>query len=288
MVILAQLINGLATGGVYALVAAGIAMIFGVSELVNWAHGEFLMAASYLFFALYVLARLPYAIAGAFTVLLMLAFGAVFETLVIRPIVHRPWQTQLVATLGASIFLINTAIVVFGTFPRRATTPLAMQNLVVGSFSISYQRLLLIGLTLFAFLVLHLFIHRAKLGKAMRAVSQNRDACIAVGIDIQMIVLTAFAIGGSLVGLAAILYAPLGNITPFMGIPLTFKAFAVVIMGGFGSVNGAVASAFILGVVEAFTIQFISSAYVDAMSFLIMLTVLVWRPYGLFGRKVGI
>jgi len=288
MVILAQLINGLATGGLYALVAAGIAMIFGVSELVNWAHGEFLMIASYLFFALYVLARLPYPIAGLCTMLLMLAFGALFQIIVIRPVVHRPWQTQLVATLGASIFLINSAIVVFGTFPRRAATPLSMQNLTIGSLSISYQRLLLIGLTLFAFFVLHMFIHRAKLGKAMRAVSQNRDACVAVGIDIQLIVLTAFAIGGSLVGLAAALYAPLGNITPLMGIPLTFKAFAVVIMGGFGSVNGAVASAVILGVVEAFTIQFLSSAYVDAMSFLMMLTVLVWRPFGLFGRQVGI
>ena len=288
MVILEQLLNGFSIGGLYALVAAGIAMIFGVSELVNWAHGEFLMAASYLFFALYVLARLPYAVAGTGTIILMLAFGATFQALVIRPVVHRPWQTQLVATLGASIFLINAAIVVFGTFPKRAPTALGLTNLTVGSLSISYQRLLLLALTLLAFLALHLFIHRAKLGKAMRAVSQNRDACVAVGINIQLVVLATFAIGGALVGLAAVLYAPLGNITPFMGIPLTFKAFAVVIMGGFGSVNGAVVAAFILGVAEAFTVQFVSSAYVDAVSFLIMLAVLVWRPFGLFGRRIGI
>ncbi len=288
MVILEQLANGLSLGALYALVAAGLAMIFGVLEIVNFAHGEFLMIASYLFFSLYAIAKFAYPLAAIATVVLMALFGALFEMLVIRPVVHRSWQTQLVATLGASVLLINAAILLFGTFPKRAPTRLAAQLLVMGPVSVSYQRILLLVVTLGAFFLLHLFVHGTKLGKAMRAVSQNREACVAVGIDAQRVAIMTFALGSALVGLGAGLNAPLGNITPTMGILLTIKAFAVVIMGGFGRVNGAIVSAFILGVAEAFIVQYFSSAYVDALSFLVMLGVLLLRPQGLFGRRVGI
>ena len=288
MVIVEQVVNGLSLGATYALVAAGLAMIFGVLEIVNFAHGEFFMIGSYLFFVLYVTTHLPYPLAGLLTVLLMGLFGAVFELLVIRPVVHRTWQTQLVATLGASVLFVNAAIVIFGTFPQRAPTPLVAETWELGSIRISQQRVLLFVMTIVAFLGLHWFVHNTKLGKAMRAVSQNRDACTAIGIDVQKVAIVTFAIGSGLVGLASALAAPLANITPTMGSLLTVKAFAVVIMGGFGRVSGAVISAFILGIAEALSIQYISSGYVDAIAFLIMLAVLLLRPSGLFGRTVGI
>jgi branched-chain amino acid transport system permease protein len=288
MVVIEQIVNGLSLGGLYALVAAGIALIAGVLGLVNFAHGEFFMLASYLFFGLYVIVKLPYLLTAVITMALMGVFGAVFEILLIRPVVHRPWQTQLVATLGASVLFANVAVVAFGAHPKRAATPLVFKYLVAGSVSISYQRVLLILLTVVAFLLLHLFVHTTKLGKAMRAVSQNREACVNVGINVQLIAMVAFAIGSSLAGLAAVLAAPLTVITPTMGILLTVKAFAAIIMGGIGFVNGAVVSAFILGVAEALTIQYVSSAYVDAFSFVVMLAVLVFRPQGLFGKRVGI
>jgi branched-chain amino acid transport system permease protein len=288
MVVVEQLINGLSLGAIYALVAVGLAMVFGVLEIVNFAHGEFFMIASYLFFTLYVTAQLPYAAAGLLTVLVMAVFGAVFELLIIRPVVHRPWQTQLVVTLGASVLFVNAAVVIFGTFPQRAPTPLVAQLVTVGGIQISAQRLLLFALTVLAFVVLQLFVRNAKLGKAMRAVSQNREACAAMGINVQHVAIATFAIGSALVGLAGALAAPLSNITPTMGTLLTIKAFAAVIMGGFGRVSGTIIAAFILGIAEAFAIQYISSGYVDAIAFLIMIATLLFRPYGLFGRTVGI
>lgn len=288
MVFVEQLINGLSLGAIYALVAVGLAMVFGVLEIVNFAHGEFFMIASYLFFTLYVTAQLPYPIAGLLTVLLMGVFGGLFELLVIRPVVHRTWQTQLVATLGASVLFVNAAIVIFGTFPQRATTPLLSQLWSIGGVQISEQRVLLFVVTIISFTVLQLFVRSTKLGKAMRAVSQNREACAAMGIDVQRVAIATFAIGTALVGVAAALAAPLTNITPTMGTLLTIKAFAAVIMGGFGRVSGAIISAFILGIAESFAIQYISSGYVDAIAFLIMIATLLFRPYGLFGRSVGI
>jgi branched-chain amino acid transport system permease protein len=288
MVFVEQLINGLSLGAIYALVAVGLAMVFGVLEIVNFAHGEFFMIASYLFFVLYVTAHLPYAVAGLLTVVLMGVFGGLFELLVIRPVVHRSWQTQLVATLGASVLFVNVAVVIFGTFPQRATTPLMARLWTVGEIRISEQRLLLFVVTIISFVVLQMFVRSTKLGKAMRAVSQNREACAAMGIDVQRVAIATFAIGTALVGVAAALAAPLSNITPTMGTLLTIKAFAAVIMGGFGRVSGAIISAFILGIAESFAIQYISSGYVDAVAFLIMIATLLFRPYGLFGRSVGI
>jgi branched-chain amino acid transport system permease protein len=214
-------------------------------------------------------------------------FGGIFAVFVFRPVVHGTWQTQLGGTLGASVLFVNAAIVIFGTFPQRAPTPLVAETWAIGSIRISQQRILLFVMTLVAFLGLHWFVHSTKLGKAMRAVSQNRDACAAIGIDVQRVAIVTFAIGSGLVGLASALAAPLANITPTMGSLLTVKAFAVVIMGGFGRVSGAVISAFILGIAEALSIQYISSGYVDAIAFLIMLAVLLLRPSGLFGRTVG-
>jgi branched-chain amino acid transport system permease protein len=287
-VVLQQFLNGLALGALYALIASGVAIIFGIVGLINFAQGEFYMLAAYVFFVLLVVLKLPYGITALATVLLMTAFGAFIELLVIRPVVHRPWQTQLVATLGISIFLINIAAVVFGTFPLRAFSPFSARILTIGSFSISEQRLLMIGITILAFLALQQFIQRTKIGKAMRAVSQNREACAAVGINIQLVSMVTFAIGAGLAGLAAALYVPLDTITPGMGQLLVIKAFVVVIMGGFGRIDATIVSAFLLGVVEALTIQYVTTAFVDVLSFLVMVAVLLLRPYGLFGRRIGI
>lgn len=287
-VILQQFLNGLALGALYALIASGVAIVFGVVGLINFAHGEFYMIAAYVFFVLLVVLKLSYAITVLATVLLMATFGVLIELVIIKPVVNRPWQTQLVATLGISVFLINIASVVFGTFPLRAFSPFSARILTISSFSISEQRLLLIGTTILAFLALQQFIQRTKIGKAMRAVSQNREACVAVGIDVQLVSMLTFAIGAGLAGLAAALYVPLDTVSPTMGQLLIIKAFVVVIMGGFGRVDATIVSAFLLGVVEAFTIQYVTTAFVDVLSFLAMVAVLLLRPYGLFGRRIGI
>jgi len=287
-VIIDQFLNGLALGALYALIASGVAIVFGIVQLVNFAHGEFYMMAAYVFYMLLVLVKLPYTLATLATVLAMGCFGALLELVVIRPVVHRPWQTQLVATLGISVFLMALASVVFGTFPLRAFSPLSARILKVGSFDVSEQRLLLIGVTTVAFVVLHQFIQRTKIGKGMRAVSQNREACVAVGIDVQLVSMITFVIGAGLAGLAAALYVPLVTISPTMGQLLIIKAFVVVIMGGFGRFDATIVAALLLGEIESFTIQYVTTAFVDVLSFALMLSTLLFRPYGLFGRRVGI
>lgn len=287
-IVIAQAINGITIGATYALVASGLSMIFGVLELVNWAHGQFYMVGAYLLYVLIVPLGVPYPAALVLTAAAMAAFGVIFELLAVRPVIARPWQTQLVVTLGASVLLINGAAVTFGTFPLRATSPLATAVLAVGGISISWQRIFALIVTLVAFGLLAIIIRRTRYGKAMRAVSQNRDACVACGINPQHIGMITFGLGSGLAGLAAGLAAPLGNIAPDTGALLLFKGFAVVIMGGFGSVTGVIPAALVLGLAEAFTAQYLSSDYVDAVSFGVMLVVLVLRPQGLFGRKARI
>ena len=287
-VFVAQTINGITIGTTYALVASGLSMIFGVLELVNWAHGQFYMVGAYVLYVVMVQIAVPYPLAIPLTILIMAAFGAAFELLAIRPVIARPWQTQLVITLGASVVLLNGAAVTFGTFPLRVESPLSGVTLSLGTISISWQRIFGLVATGFAFALLALLIKKTRYGKAMRAVSQNREACEACGISPQRVGMLTFALGSGLAGLAAGLAAPLGNISPETGFLLMFKGFAVVIMGGFGSVTGVIPAALMLGLAEAFTAQYISTDYVDAVSFGIMLLVLVLRPQGLFGKRARI
>ena len=279
------LVNGLTTGMTYALVAYGLSMVFGVLELVNWAHGQFYMVGAYFLFLFVTVMGWPYAVACIATVTAMSIFGMLFQLVVIRPVIYRPWQTQLVVTLGASVLLINLAAVLFGTFPLEASSPLNGMPLVFAGVSVSWQNVFGLAVAAVAFAVLHYVVRYTRFGKAMRAVSQNRDASVACGISIQRMGFLTFGLGAALAGVAAAVAAPLGNISPDTGSLLIFKAFAVVIMAGFGSVSGVIPAALLLGLAESFTAQFISSDYVDAVAFAVMLVVLVVRPQGLFGRQ---
>lgn len=287
-VLVQQVFNGLTLGSLYGLVAAGLALIFGVLELVNFAHGEFFMLGAFAFYLLYVVVGLPYVAAALASVAIMVLVGAGFHRVVLRPIIDRSWQVHLVATLAASIVFVNAAILVFGTTPKSTPTDYSRNIIVLGVIRLTQQRAIVLLVALVVFICLHLFIQRTKWGKAMRALSQNREACQVVGIDVSRVSLLAFAIGTGLTGLAAALVAPLYNVYPSMGTLLTLKAFAVVIMGGFGNVNGAIYAAFLLGLVESFAAGYISSEYTDAIAFGAMILVLLVRPYGLFGRHVGL
>lgn len=284
-----QIMNGLATGSLYALIAAGLALIFGVVEIVNFAHGEFYMVGAYFLYVLFVLLEVPYWIAALATILLMGVFGVVFEYLIIRPVIHRPWWVWLVATLGAQVLLLNIVTVIFGATPKNAHTVYISRIVELGIFRISQQRLMVFLISVFVFILLNIFVNRTKMGKAMRAVSQNRNMCPVVGIDVQKVALVTFAIGTALTGVASAFAAPMLNVLPTMGIFYATKAFAAVIMGGFGRVNGAIAAAFLLGIAEALIAQYVTSLYVHVFAFVLMLLVLLFRPQGLLSRGgVGI
>jgi branched-chain amino acid transport system permease protein len=282
------LVHGLTLGSLYAMVATGLALMFGVVRLINFAHGEFYMLGGYAFWYAYGELGLPYPVAALAATAAMGAFGLVYERSVIRTILSRTWHVQLIATLATSITLTNLAILVFGTQPKEVPTTLSSAIMEVGGVRMAWQRLVVLVAAVVIFAGLEWFVTRAKLGKAMRAMSQNREACAVVGVDVQRVALATFGISAALAGAAAALVSPLFNIFPDVGSLLTLKAFAAVIVGGFGFVKGAIAAAFLIGLAESLAAGYVSYAYKDAIAFVVMVLVLLVRPQGLFGRRIGI
>jgi branched-chain amino acid transport system permease protein len=272
----------------YAMVATGLALMLGVARLINFAHGEFFMLGAYAFWYGYSELGLPYPVAAVLAPAAMLVFGVAYQRTVIRAILARSWHVQLIATLATSVVITNLAIIVFGAQPKEVPTPLSSRVLDVGGLRVTWQRLLVLAASLVIFWALHRFVTRTRTGKAMRAMSQNREACAVVGIDIQRVALVTFALSAALAAAAAALVSPLFNVFPDMGTGMTLKAFAAVVAGGFGYVNGAIAASFLIGIVESLGGSYVSYAYKDALAFLVMIAVLLWRPQGLFGRRLGI
>lgn len=287
-IFLLHLINGITLGTMYALVAIGLSLVFGVARLVNFAHGDLLMLGGYMLVWLYVDTKIPYVLSVILVIVGLALVGIIFERVVVRPVLERSWRVQLIATLAASIVLTNLAIQVWGTTPLQAPTTLSRTILRAGPISIAQQRIALVVVAIVSFAVLALFTQRTKIGKAMRAVSQNREACEVYGIDVKRVSVVTFGIGASLAGLAAALITPLYSVWPTVGSLVTLKALAAVVMGGFGQTTGVIYAALILGIIESLFAGYVSFAYRDAAAFIIMILVLLFRPHGLFYRKVGI
>jgi len=283
-----QALNAATTISTFALIALGLAIIYGMMGIINLAHGEFFMLGAYVFWFAYSELGLPYPVAALLAPAVMVVFGVAYQRTVIRAILPRSWHVQLIATLATSIVLTNLAIIVLGAQPKEVPTALSSRILDVGGLRVAWQRLLVLAASLLIFWGLHRFVGRTRTGRAMRAMSQNREACAVVGVDVQRTAMITFALSAALAAAAAALVSPLFNIFPDMGTTLTLKAFAAVVAGGFGYVNGAIAASFLIGLTEALAGSYISYAYKDAIAFLIMIAVLLWRPQGLFGRRIGI
>jgi branched-chain amino acid transport system permease protein len=286
--VLEQLVNGLTLGSLYALVAIGLALIVGVLRLINFAHGELFMIGSYVFFLARLDGAAPYWLAAAATVGGMAAIGYVFERVVIERVLDKTWRVQLIATLAISVVIVNTFILVWGLNPKMAPTALSSRFLDLGIVRIAEQRALVFVVAPLAFAAFTIFLQRTRTGRAMRAISQNREACLVVGVDPHRIAGITFAISAGLAGLASALVVPLYAVFPTMGTVLTFKALAAVIMGGFGQVKGALLASYVIGVCEAMASGFVSSALADLVVFGVMVVTLLVRPQGLFGRRIGI
>jgi branched-chain amino acid transport system permease protein len=265
----------------------GLTIVFGILEVVNFAQGEFYMAGAYIAF-LVCLSHIPYPMAIAVSIFLMVAIGLIVERFAIRPLIGKAWQLPILSTLGISIIMQNGAIILWTPNPRTIIIELANKTINIFGVVIVFQKLMIVIFALAIFIGLHHFIQRTKTGKAMRAVSQNKDACRVVGIDVGRISTISFALGAGLSGFGGALVAPVMAIHPVMGILLVLKCFAAVIMGGFGNIKGTIYSAFILAIVESFAVAYLSLQYKDVFAFVVMIIILLFKPHGLFGRKVGI
>ncbi|RLF99431.1 branched-chain amino acid ABC transporter permease, partial [Thermococci archaeon] len=231
--IIQYLINGVFEGSVYAMIAVGLSLIFGILEVVNFAHGEFYMLGAVFLFVFFKILGMPYWIGVILSVMFMAAFGVLVERLTIRPLIGKGWLLPIIATFALSLGLQNFIIVTFGSTPKPVVTKYANNVIDIGGIYFTQQRLFILIFAITAFVLLHIFLKKTKTGKAMRAISQNRDAAQIVGIDTNKIYMITFAIGSGLAGLAGAIVGPIYVIYPTMGALLSLKAFACVIMGGF-------------------------------------------------------
>lgn len=288
-----QAANGLIISTLYALVSLGIALIFGVLRIVNFAHGEFYMLGGYACYVAVTVLGLPPVFGVLAGVALLLAVGAGVERLLIRPIhqgkVDRPDEYAIMITFALSVLLLNLMTSAFGPWPQR---PKAMIGGVVeiGPILIPGDRLAA-ALTGAAIILGFMAVLRwSWTGMAVRAVSQDRSAAQAFGINIDRVSTAAFAAGAGLAGAAGALIGPVFNVVPAMGVVPSIKAYVIVVLGGLGSVRGALVGALLLGQIESFAPLLIPDpargmAYRDAYGLVVLILVLLLRPQGLFGRK---
>ena len=282
------LLNGLVMGVIYALVAMGLSLIFGVLEIVNFAHGEFYMLASMLAYFLTAQWDFDYWATILVVTVVGVAVGYVLFEGLLLALRGETFERSILLTMGLSMVLQNGAVFLFTTNPHLLESKLSYQNIVVGDFRMPVARLYALGLGFAAFAMLYLILHRTRIGKAMRGVAQNRAAADMVGIDARAVSRLAAAIGIGLTGLAGAALAPVYAVHPLMGFNFVFKAFAIVIIGGLGNVSGAAIAAVMLGVIESLAGGLLPLALTDAVAFLSMIAVLLLRPQGLFGRGVRV
>ena len=283
---LSQLINGVVLGSIYALLSLGMTMIFGIMGIVNFAQGELYMLGAYVGFYLIMVLKVPFLAALAISMVIMAIAGLLIERFPFRPILGKPDESMILATVGVSILLMNGAILLFGADPRRVETPFSDIFMDIGILSISIQRIMVLGFTALLIVLLTLFIKKTKMGKAMRACQQDLKAARIVGINTTRVAQITCMIGAALAAAAGVMVAPMFFVSPTMGLKVIAKAFVVVILGGLGNVPGAIMGGFVIGIAENLTAGFISSELKDIIPFSILILILLCKPEGIFGQKV--
>lgn len=276
-------INGLLLGGIYSLISIGLTLIFGVTRIINFAHGEFLMLAMYVAFWLFQLAGVdPYLSLLAVTPILFLA-GLISERLVIHPILEAPSSMQIFATVGLSVAMQNAALFLWTADYRTIKTAYSTKTIMVSDILISFPRLIAFGATVLISWGIFLYLKKTYTGKAIRAVAQNRTASTLMGINIRKIYLFTFGLGTALVGIAGALLMPIYYVFPTVGGLFVLTAFVVVVLGGLGNLTGAFVGGLIIGLVESYSGFFLATQLKEAVYFIIFILVLVLKPSGLYG-----
>jgi len=285
MIIFSQLIaNGLIAGSIYALVALGYTMVYGILGFINFAHGEVLMVGAYLAYALVAFAGVPIYAAMLISMALCATLGVVIERVAYRPLRNAPRLSPLITSIAVSLFLQATILLTFGADVRTFSTGADEGYHILGAIITPHQ-LLLIAVTLALMLGLYLFVTRTKLGTAMRAATDNRNLALMIGINIDMVIAIVFAAGSALAAAGGVLIGFEQNLTPTMGVVLGIKAFTAAVVGGIGNIYGAVLGGFAIGLIENIGAWFIPSGYKDAIAFFILLLMLLFKPAGLLGRN---
>lgn len=272
-------------GGIYAVLGIGLTLIFGIMRVVNFTHGELYAFGAYMMYALVMLLGVNFFLALPLAILLGIALGALVELVLLRRLQGADIDTTMLVMIGAWIALQNTEQLLWTGVAKSVDVPFPSSPLVIGPVSIAWSRAFVLVVAVLLIALTYALINRTKLGKAMRATFQDRDTAALMGIQINRIHTATFAIGSGLAAAAGALLGPVFVAYPTMGDMAAAKAFAIVILGGLGSIPGATIGGFILAFAEELGAGYLSSGYRDAMGFLLIMVILTFRPTGLFARK---
>ncbi|HYZ61670.1 MAG TPA: branched-chain amino acid ABC transporter permease [Acetobacteraceae bacterium] len=284
-VLLQIVISGLAMGAVYALVALGYTLIWNAVSVVNFAQGDLVMLGAFI--AVGTLAAqlgMPLGIGLIGSLLAMAIFGMLMAWVIYHPLRNRPQLAAIVATLGLSMALQNAAVLIWGPQPLNFTGPFGTETIELFGVRVYAQYLLILAVLAAMMVLQHAIFRHTSIGRAMRATAQDPEAARLMGIKTSRIIALIFAYAAVLAGLAGWLVAPLFYVSSDMGVNLSLRAFAATILGGFGSIPGALAGGLILGVMESAGSFYISSEYIDVIAFGVLAAMLVLRPQGIFGE----
>lgn len=286
---LTYLINGLSLGSVYALIALGYTMVYGIAKMLNFAHGDVIMIGAYVVFMAMSSSGLPIPIAIILSIICCTVLGMVIEKIAYAPLRKATNLAVLITAIGVSYFLQNIALMIFGSNPVSFTSVISWEGLSFagGQLRITGNAIVTIVVCLVIMAVLLWFVKYTKPGQAMRAVSEDRDAAMLMGINVNATISLTFAIGSGLAAIAgALLCSSYPSLTPYTGSMPGIKAFTAAVFGGIGSIPGALVGGLLLGVIEILAKAYISSQLADAIVFAVLIIVLLVRPTGILGKQI--
>lgn len=284
--LLEQLINGLRTGSIYALIALGYTMVYGIAKMINFAHGDIIMVGAYTLYVAVALLHLPIPLAVLLTIVVCSLLGIIVEKIAYKPLRQAQPLAVLITAIGVSYFLQSAALLIFNATPIPFESIIKIDTIVIGGVSISGITVVTLIVTTISMVALTLFINKTKAGSAMRAVSEDRGAAQLVGINVNKTISMTFAIGSFLAAIAGILFiCQYQTLRPTLGALPGIKAFVAAVLGGIGSVPGAMLGGIILGIIESLSKAYISTQLSDAIVFGVLVIVLLVRPSGLLGKK---
>lgn len=290
MMFLSNLINGISLGSVYAIIALGYTMVYGIAKMLNFAHGDVIMIGAYVTFCVMAYLNLPPVAAVAAAIVVCTLLGIVIERLAYKPLRRASSLAVLITAIGVSYFLQNVALLVWGSAPKAFSSVVAFESLSLfdGKLIIAPESILTVVVGIIVMIALTLFTQKSKMGKAMRAVSEDKDAAELMGINVNVTISTTFAIGSALAAVAGVLLcSSYPVLVPTTGSMPGIKAFTAAVFGGIGSIPGAMLGGVLLGIIEIFSKAYISTQLSDAIVFGVLIVVLLVKPTGLLGKKIA-
>lgn len=281
-----QFINGLSLGSVYALMALGYTMVYGIAKMLNFAHGDIIMVGAYTVSVVCTTMGLSPVIAVIASAVICTVLGVTIEKIAYKPLRSASPLAVLITAIGVSFFLQSVALLIFGSNAKKVPPVVSINSIKIGNVDLSGIAVIVIGVTILIMIGLSLFINCTKIGKAMLAVSEDKGAAELMGINVNATISLTFAIGSALAAVAGVLFvSSYGYVDPYTGALPGIKAFVAAVLGGIGSIPGAMLGGVILGVIESLSKAYISTNLSDAIVFGVLIVVLLVKPTGILGKK---